>query len=62
MPTSFHLRQGAQNCGSTRRGSFCVQTDKIVRVLIYFALRRDDTVELQHVEVIEEEMRAKEVR
>jgi len=33
-----------------------------VRILIYFALRRDETVELQHIEVIEEEMRAKKAR
>ena len=30
----------------------------VVRILIYFALRGDDTVELQHAEVIEHEMRA----
>ena len=33
---------------------------QVVRLLFYFVLRRDDTVELQHVEVIAEDMRAGE--
>ena len=38
---------------------FLRRDGQVVRILIYFALRSDDSVELQHVEVIEEEMRAK---
>ena len=41
---------------------FLRRDGQVVRILIYFALRSDDIVELQHVEVIEEEMRAREIR
>jgi hypothetical protein len=41
---------------------FLRRDGQVVRILIYFALRNDDTVELQHIEVIEEEMRAEEPR
>ena len=33
---------------------------QVVRVLIYFALRGDNSVELQHVEVVEEDMQSGE--
>ncbi len=41
---------------------FLRRDGQVVRILIYFALRSDETVELQHAEVIEEAMRAKELR
>jgi hypothetical protein len=41
---------------------FLRQDGQVVRILIYFALRNDDTVELQHIEVIEEEMRSTKPR
>jgi len=34
---------------------------QLVRILIYFALRGRETVELQHLEIIEEEMRSPEL-
>lgn len=39
---------------------FLHRDGQIVRLLIYFVLRRGDAVELQHIEVIAEDMHAKE--
>ncbi len=55
----------APGCGELRlyqTKELLRQDGQVVRILIYFALRSDDTVVLQHIEVIEEAMQAQKPR
>jgi hypothetical protein len=56
------LAPGCEELRLYQTKEFLRRDGQVVRILIYFALRSDDTVELQHIEVIEEEMRAKKPR
>ena len=56
------LAPGCEELRLYQTKEFLRQDGQVVRILIYFALRRGDTVELQHIEVIEAEMRAKKPR
>ena len=53
------LAPGCEELRVYQTKEFLRRDGHVVRILIYFALRSDDTVELQHVEVIEEDMRAR---
>ena len=56
------LAPGCEELRLYQTKEFLRQDGQVVRILIYFALRRDETVELQHIEVTEEEMRTKKAR
>ena len=54
------LAPGCRELRLYQTKEFMRSDGQVVRLLFYFVLRRDDTVELQHVEVIIEDMRASE--
>ena len=54
------LAPGCRELRLYQTKEFVRSDDQVIRLLFYFVLRRDDTVELQHVEVITEDMRASE--
>lgn len=51
------LAPGCEELRLYQTKEFLHPDGQVVRILIYFALRSDNTVELQHIELIEEDMR-----
>jgi hypothetical protein len=53
------LAPGCEELRLYQTKEFLRRDGQVARILIYFVLRSDDTLKLQHIEVIEEDMRGR---